>query len=229
MEFTLSLEEVRVLGSLMEKEKTTPEYYPLTLRSLTTACNQKTNRNPVVDFDERMVARAIESLRQKRLAFRVDTAGSRVPKYRHSITTLYPFSEAEAAIICVLLLRGPQTVGELRQRTERLYCFESLSNLQETLDDILELDQSFAVCLPAQPGQKESRYRHQFAGEIVEDAFLPSRSAPLETATLEVLAERKQEAEFRAEIDALRQTVDGLQADLNQLKESFAAFKSEFE
>ena len=165
----LSPEEVRVLGCLMEKEATTPDTYPLTLNSLLLACNQKTNRNPVVDYNEEALADAIEGLRGKQLAVRVDGAGSRVPKFRHLIDDRLGLGRDVKALLTVLLLRGPQTLGELRLRTERMFSYATIEQVESTLLELKEeIERPLWKKLPQAPGQKEERYAHLFSGEIEE-------------------------------------------------------------
>ena len=153
--------EVRVLGSLIEKQVTTPEYYPLTLNSLTLACNQKNNRNPITAFDEATVMQAVETLREKNLAYVFYGSNSRVPKYKHVTTEILHLSPQEVALICVLMLRGAQTVGELRERGSRLFTFVSLEEVEETLNSLIVKDPDpLVIRIPRQPGQKETRFAH---------------------------------------------------------------------
>src|SRR5680860_568892 len=155
---TLTFEQTRVLGALIEKAITTPDYYPMTLNGLVTACNQKTNRNPVVSFDSKTVVRALELLREQSLAVRIISDDARVPKYRHNILTVLSFSPPQLAIICVLLLRGPQTVGELRARSKRLYNFQELEEVETSLEDLEGWGTGALVKqLPRVPGTKECR------------------------------------------------------------------------
>jgi len=150
----------RVLGALIEKEMTTPDYYPLSLNSLASACNQKSNRNPVVQYDEKTIVRALDELKSQQMVWQSDA--SRVPKYGENFVKLRKLLNREAAIISLLLVRGPQTVGELRGRSERLCPFTDLEQVQETLNGLLDLD--FVIKLPRQAGRKESRYSHLLAG-----------------------------------------------------------------
>ncbi len=160
--------EVRVLGSLVEKQITTPEYYPLTLNALVLACNQKSNRNPVVAYDEETVTRAIESLRGKNLVYVFYGSTSRVPKYKHMMAEIFELSPQEVALMCVLMLRGAQTVGELRGRTDRLYDFSGLEEVEEMLRSLSSKEaQPLVQKLPRQSGQKETRYAHLLSGEMV--------------------------------------------------------------
>ena len=210
---------MRVLGSLIEKEITTPEYYPLTLNALVNACNQLTNRDPVVSFDERAVARALESLREKKLAWMVTGIG-RVPKYEHNFSEALKLAEQELAVLCVLMLRGPQTVGEIRGRTGRLYEFKELEEVELTLQALMSAESPLVVKLPRQPGTKESRYAHLLAGEVhVEEREVAPR---LEPATLEVRQENERIAKLEEELSQVR-------TELAELKQQFVDFKKQFE
>src|SRR5438093_2976414 len=158
--------EVRVLGALIEKEITTPDYYPLSLNALVAACNQSSNRNPVVHFDEDTVARATESLREKKLVHQVDRSESRVSKYRHVIYEAMNLGRPAVAVLAVLMLRGAQTVGEIRTRSNRLYDFTSLDEVDLTLNALMSREPPLVVRLPRQTGQKEVRYAHLLSGEV---------------------------------------------------------------
>ena len=166
MDHTLTDAEVRVLGSLIEKEITTPDYYPLSLNALVAACNQSSNRNPVLHFDEDTVARAADGLREKRLVHLVDRGESRVTKYRHVLYEAMSMSRPAIAVMCVLMLRGPQTVGEIRTRSNRLYDFTSLQEVEITLNSLVSGETPLVVRLPRQTGQKEVRYAHLLSGEV---------------------------------------------------------------
>ena len=166
----LSNNEVRVLGSLIEKDVTTPDYYPLSLNALLNACNQKNNRDPVMTLDEDTVRDALSALQEKRLAGPASGADSRVTKYEHRLQEVFNFDRREMALICVLLLRGPQTPGQLRSRGERMYRFETLEDIQSSLERLV--DRGLIKVLPRQPGTKESRYMHLFAGDAVPDVAL---------------------------------------------------------
>jgi len=216
MEFVLNEIEVRVLGSLIEKELATPEYYPLSLNALLNACNQKTNREPVKSYDEKAVARALESLRTKQLV--TISQAARVPKYEENLIKPKNLLKREASALCVLLLRGPQTAGEIKGRTDRMHKFESLAEVEETLK-VLE-DIGFALKLPRQPGQKESRYAHLLMGEgqIPKEEVAP-RTEPV---MQEVRAENERIARLEQDIETLRR-------DLDELKQAFLDFKKQFE
>lgn len=216
----LSPTEIRVLGSLVEKAVTTPDYYPLTLNSLTLACNQQSNRDPVVAYDETTVVRALDGLREKRLASVFTGAESRVAKYKHSLTDAVLLTPAEVGLLCVLFLRGPQTLAELRTRTERFQPFESLTEVEEALTALAtRTPQPLVVKLPRLPGTKEPRYTHLLGGPVDVAALA---SPPLEPATAAVRAEDDRHAKLAAEVAALR-------AELAELRQQFADFRQQFE
>ncbi|MEA1933434.1 MAG: YceH family protein [Thermodesulfobacteriota bacterium] len=216
MDLLLNDIETRVLGALMEKEVTTPEYYPLSLNGLTAACNQKSNRSPVVSFDEETVVRAIDTLKEKRLA--VPSNIGRVPKYAQNFTKSQNLIASEAAILCVLFLRGTQTIGELRGRTERMHRFAGLEAVEESLNSLTELE--YVTKLPLQPGRKEHRYTHLLAGE--PDMSEVAAETQPEKATLVVRAENER-------ILALEQEMVELKAEIAELKTNFENFKGQFE
>lgn len=207
MDLQLSAEEVRVLGALMEKEITTPEYYPLSLNALVNACNQKSNREPVVSYDEDIVETALSGLRAKGVAMRI-TGDGRVAKHEQRFTERQNFGRREGAIMCVLMLRGPQTVGELRGRTERLYSFEDLEGVESTLHRLAE--SGFVKQLPRQAGFKEPRWAQLLAGdvEVLEEAAAPS------------VAERGHGTADR---------IAALERELADLKREFEEFRRRFE
>jgi uncharacterized protein YceH (UPF0502 family) len=210
--------EVRVLGSLIEKELTTPDYYPLSLNALTNACNQSSNREPVVHYEENTVAGAIESLRRRSLIRVVQQSGSRVSKYRHLVNETMGLVTRQTAVLCVLMLRGPQTLGELRTRTERLAAFESLDDVEATLEQLMARTPSpIAVRLPRQPGQKELRYAHLLAGEVTYDA--PDQPAPV----------RRIEDGRPDRVAVLEQAVEELRRDVADLRGQLDAFRRQFE
>ena len=220
MDQILTSAEVRVLGSLIEKEITTPEYYPLTLNALTNACNQISNRDPVVSYDEKTVARALEGLREKKLAWMVTGVG-RVPKYEHRFSEALQLAEQETAVLCVLMLRGPQTVGEIRGRTGRLYEFKELEEVELTMQALMAAQTPLVLRLPRQPGTKESRYAHLLAGEIqIEER--EATNPRLEPATLEVRQENERLARLESELAQVR-------SELEQVKTQFLEFKKQFE
>lgn len=165
--------EIRVLGALIEKSKTTPDYYPMTLNSLTAACNQKSSRNPVVDYDEQTVVIALNSLKAQSLVAMAVGGTSRTNKYKHNFLTVYPMTEGELAALCLLFLRGPLTPGEINSNSGRLHLFHSLESVQEVLTKLSECNPPFVIELPKRPGQKEARYAHQFSpvSEQAEETF----------------------------------------------------------
>ncbi|MGE5321733.1 MAG: YceH family protein [Actinomycetota bacterium] len=211
MEIILSTVEARVLGALIEKDITTPDYYPLSLNALVNACNQKNNRDPVMSLDENTVRDALHSLQEKRLAGPAGGADSRVTKYEHRIQEVFNFIRAETAIMDVLLLRGPQTPGELRGRTERMYRFEELSDVQSTLQKLMQREPPLVKMLPRQPGTKESRYAHLLSGDV--EGYV----APPESASAESVQDDERVARLETELAELRRAV----ADLRQQMDSF--------
>lgn len=211
MNIVLNEIEVRVLGALIEKDITTPDYYPLSLHALVNACNQKNNREPVMSLDEASVREALHGLQEKRLAGPSGGADSRVTKYEHRIQEVFNFTRAETAILCVLLLRGPQTPGELRGRAERMHRFEELQDVQSTLQRLIERDPPLVKMLPRQPGTKESRYAHLLAGEVEgwTAAAAAEPRAPAPPAADERVARLESEmGEMRREIAELKQQME---------------------
>ena len=217
----ISAVEARALGALVEKEITTPDYYPLTLNALVNACNQSSNRDPVVYFDETTVVRALDGLREKKLALVFYGAESRVPKYAHKLQEAFTLSRPEIAVLCVLLLRGPQTVGELRGRTGRMHEFAALEEVEATLHALATKEpQSLVTKLPRQTGFKESRFAHLLAGDVI---FEPAETTPrLEPATVAVRLENDRFAKLEAEAVAMRR-------EFAELKQQFAEFRKQFE
>lgn len=212
MDDRLTNEEIRVLGSLIEKEMTTPEYYPLSLNALTNACNQSSNREPVVQYDEATVATALDSMRRRSLVRAVQSSGSRVTKYRHLAGETLGITGQQAALMCVMMLRGPQTLNELKTRGTRLFNFESLDDVETVLNQLMARESpSLTTRLERRPGQKEVRYAHLLAGEPIHvDAPEPpaartesgvDRIGELEHALEEV---RKEVADLRAQLDTFR-------------------------
>ncbi len=216
MDVFLTDTEVRVLGCLLEKEMATPEYYPLSLNGLMNGCNQKSNRNPVVGYDESTVEEAVAGLKEKGLVRQSNV--SRVPKFEQNFTVPNKLVNREAAVLSVLLLRGPQTVGEIRARTERLYKFAGLEEAEETVGSLADL--GYVVRLPRQPGRKESRYMHLLAGEPQEEQ---EGAAPSATAILV----RSRGVDER--IVALTEEMAELRRELQEFKEAFVEFKSQFD
>lgn len=206
----LSAEEQRVLGALMEKAKATPEYYPLTLNALVAACNQKTSRKPVVQYDDSTVVTTLDTLRKKGLVSTVVGGSSRVTKYKHNFAVVYPVIPAEVTIICLLLLRGPQTPGELNTNSGRMYEFESLDEVQSFLDNLANADQPFVRQLPKRPGQKEARYMQLLGGATAPEEDEQATEGSSDTST--GLAGRV--AALEAELAALRTEFDKLMQEL---------------
>jgi uncharacterized protein YceH (UPF0502 family) len=212
--------EVRVLGSLVEKELTTPDYYPLTLNALTNACNQSSNRDPVLALDERTVVRALDGLRDRRLAYLFDGAQSRVPKYGHKIGEVFELTGPEIAVLCVLMLRGPQTVGEIRGRTGRMHEFATLPEAEAVLEALgARSPRPLVMKLPRQPGLKEQRYAHLLGGEPAAGA--PTAAPPPEAATLAVRAENERLTRLEEETAALRREIEALKAEFAQFRKQF--------
>jgi uncharacterized protein YceH (UPF0502 family) len=220
MDMQMSDIEVRILGCLFEKGTTTPDYYPLTLNALVNACNQKSNRNPVVTYEETSVVRGLESLQEKGLSEKIYKTDSRVPKYQHLFIKKFNLSLPEAAVLCVLMLRGPQTAGEIRGRTERLYKYSGLKEVEEVLTGLMNREQPMVIKLPRQAGRKESRYMHLLSGEPeITETETP---LPEEAATQRVRAENERIATIEKEVAVLR-------SELDNLKQEFKKLKSEFE
>lgn len=212
----LSPAEARALGALVEKEITTPDYYPLTLNALINACNQRSNREPVMDLDEDDARQALHGLENKGLAGRARSADGRVTKYEHWLGEAFNFSRAETALICVLLLRGAQTPGELRGRTERMHRFEEISDVLAGLQKLMEREPSLVAVLPRQPGTKEARYAHLLSGPV-ESMQMPSATTAVSTAAATTPGQddriaqlESTVAELRREVASLREKVDNL-------------------
>ena len=216
MKIILTDQEVRLLGCLIEKEMATPDYYPLTLNSLVNACNQKSNRNPVVSFDEDVVLYALNGLKESEMVRQSNI--SRVPKYEHIFAHDLKLVAREKAVICILMLRGPQTLGEIRSRTDRLYSFTDLEEVQETLSTLE--DTKLVKKLPRQPGRKDSRYTHLLSGEPDETSVKDANRR--EPATVIVRKENDRSADLQEQIDTLRQ-------ELQNVKLEFETFKLQFE
>jgi uncharacterized protein YceH (UPF0502 family) len=212
MAIVLSDVEARALGALIEKDITTPDYYPLSLNALVNACNQKNNRDPIMNLDENQVRDALSGLEAMGLAGPASSIDSRVTKYEHHLQDVFNFSRGETAVICVLLLRGPQTPGELRGRTERLHSFEDLEAVQAALQHLMRREPPLAVVLPRQPGTKESRYAHLLSGSI-EAVELPRRtgsSTDVRSHQQRVANLEEQVADLQRELSDLRQVVEAL-------------------
>jgi len=205
---TLNEIEARVVGALVEKQLTTPEYYPLTLNALVSACNQKNNREPVMTLDADAVSAAIENLRDRNLVYVFYGSTSRVPKYKHMLPSYYTLEPDETALLAVLLLRGPQTLGELRERTGRMHTFNGLGEVQEALDRLARRDEPLVVKLDRQPGRKEARFAHLLSGEVAQAETAETGSSAAARPASNGLEEvRAEVAELRAEIEALKAEV----------------------
>jgi hypothetical protein len=211
--------EARVLGALIEKDITTPDYYPLSLNALVNACNQKNNRDPVMTLDEEPVRHALATLQEKRMAGPASGADSRVTKFEHRLQEVFNFDRREIAVVCVLLLRGPQTPGELRSRTDRMYRFEALEDVISTLDRLAQRDPPLARVLPRQPGTKETRYTHLFSGEPEIDTTYTSVErvpSPGTTGAADRLTQLEEE-------------VARLRQELTEVQQQLIAFRKQFE
>jgi uncharacterized protein YceH (UPF0502 family) len=220
----LSFEETRVLGSLIEKELTTPEYYPMSLNGLVNACNQKNNRLPRTNLSEEDVNEAVEALRLKRLVHRVTLVGSRVPKYQHNAEKEIDLIKAERALISELLNRGPQTTGELNNRADRMFEFDGIQDVEDSLTDMMQREPSLVGIMEARPGQKESRWFHKLAPppkiEDMEDGssvYVPAPDQRLDQLD-SVLTEFK---DLKEEVEALRYQVRELTDDFREFRKQF--------
>jgi uncharacterized protein YceH (UPF0502 family) len=210
----LSAEEIRVLGSLMEKSRTTPDYYPMTLNGLTAACNQKSARRPVVQYDDDTVMRALDLLKKRGLISTATGGSSRAVKYKHNFAIVFPVVPAQVAVICLLLLRGPQTPGEINTNSGRLYEFESLDDVQEVLEQLSSGDMPYLTQLPRRSGQKEARYMH-LLGESLdipeedEPESVPSNTPAVAELEARVVRLEEELATMRAEFDKLMKELMG--------------------
>jgi uncharacterized protein YceH (UPF0502 family) len=213
----LNAAEARVLGSLVEKDITTPDYYPLSLNALVNACNQKNNREPMTSFDEETVRLALRNLSDKHLAGTAGGADSRVTKYEHRLQEVFNFTRPETAILCVLLLRGPQTPGELRGRTERMHRFEDLDEVLSGLQQLMRREPPLAKALGRRPGTKEIRYAHLLSGDV--EAWEP----PAETAHSGSVAD------VNERVAHLEEQVAAVQREIAELRQQMAEFKKQFE
>lgn len=213
MDILLDDTETRVLGCLIEKELTTPEYYPLSLNSLTNACNQKSNRNPVVSFEEADVEQGLEGLQAKGLSSKTITPGSRVTKHRHTILDKFDLSRQDIAILCELMLRGPQTMGEIRTHAERMSPFESLEEVEKNLQALMDYDPALVIKLPKETGRKECRHMHLFSGR-------PSHDLSAEPSAPQITVQER--------ISRLEEEASRLRSELEELKQTFSEFKAQF-
>lgn len=207
--------EARIVGSLIEKQLTTPEYYPLTLNALVAACNQKTNREPVVSYDEKTVSNALDDLRDKNIVYVFYGSSSRVPKYKHIVPDVYELEPSETAVMCVLMLRGPQTIGEIKERTGRLYDFRDLNDVSETLKSLMKREEPLITRLERAPGQSAERYAHLLCGEVT--SYTPP--------------ERHQRggAANDERVEKLEQEIESLKSELATFRQEFEEFKKQFE
>jgi uncharacterized protein len=222
MSLELTSTEVRVLGALVEKEITTPEYYPLSLNALVNACNQKSNREPVMTLDEETVRKALRSLTDQSLV-RSASGDSRVPKFEHRLNELYNFHRHEIAVLDVLMLRGPQTPGELRTRAERMYAFEDLEAVHSALNLLMRREPPLVKVLARQPGTKESRFMHLLSGDVVPEDVTVGPAESLEAAS-DAVSTRDRER-----IEQLESEVAELRRELETLREQFASFQKQFQ
>ena len=206
--------EARIIGSLVEKQLTTPEYYPLTLNALVAACNQKTNREPVVNYTESTVSQTLDDLRDKNLVYVFYGSTSRVPKYKHIFGDYFELEPSEVAVLSVLMLRGAQTIGELHGRTHRLYEFKGLGDVNETLESLLKRDEPLITKLERAAGQKEARYAHLLCGEVLN--YTPPERVSRSTANDE-------------RVEKLEQELESLKIEFTSFREEFAEFKKQFE
>ena len=214
-----AFEEIRVMGVLMEKAITTPDQYPLSLNSLVLGCNQSTSRDPVTELDETEVEEALIMLRDRKLVYRVDQAGARVAKFQHRLFEQWELQLPELAVLTVLMLRGPQTVGQLRQRTERLYLFRDVDQVRDTLQGMMTRDvepEQLVKALPIQHGSKECRYAHLLC------------PVPVDSAVVEVSSGQGNPQSSGETLPGLREKVTQLENELEQLRQEFNEFKSQF-
>jgi uncharacterized protein YceH (UPF0502 family) len=226
MGLELSEVEVRVLGALVEKETTTPEYYPLSVNALINACNQKSNREPVMNLNEESVRKALRSLTEQAMV-RSASGDSRVAKFEHRLNELYNFHRHEIAVLCVLMLRGPQTPGELRTRSERMYAFEDLDAVHAALNLLMRREPSLVKVLARQPGTKESRYVHLLSGDVA-----PGEGAMDTEEVGGASIDGRSEGVSAAGGDRIRELEDEvreLRRELETLREQFAAFQKQFQ
>ena len=218
MNIILNEVECRILGSLIEKEVTTPEYYPLSVNALVNACNQKSNRDPVMNLEEAVVRQALHSLEGQSLVRSVSPSDSRVTKYEHRLQEVFNFYRHEIAIVCLLLLRGPQTTGELRSRSERMHSFDDLSAVQSSLQHLMKREPALVKPLPRQPGTKETRYAHLFSGDVEQAEPEPKAKAP----ALERFVDGDR-------VRQLEEEITGLKNEIADLKQQFTQFRKQFD
>ena len=210
--------EARIVGALVEKQLTTPEYYPLTLNALVNACNQKNNREPVMQLDEHTVNAALDHLRDRNIVYVFYGSTSRVPKYKHMLPSIYELEPAEVAVVSVMLLRGPQMLGELRTRTERLHSFSGLGEIQETLDGLSRREDPLVIKLAVLAGQKEARFGHLISGEIDVEAFASAQAS-----------HRVSGGASNERMEKLEEVVGSFRSEVEMLKQTFDEFRKQFE
>jgi len=225
----LSEVETRVLGALVEKQLTTPEYYPLSLNALVNACNQKSNRNPLMSLDDSDVSQALRRLDKEGLAGPADSMDNRVTKYEHRLQEAFNFDRREIAIICELLLRGPQTPGELRSRAERMHPFEDLAQVQSTLQRLAQREPPLVTMLARQPGTKEARYAHLMSGEVTREASVRGGESAAEADVSRGGAGLDVAHSTVEKVERLEGTVAALRDEIDELQRQFAAFRKQFE
>lgn len=209
--------EARIVGALIEKQLTTPEYYPLTLNALVAACNQKTNREPVTSYDEKTVSAALNDLRDKNIVYVFYGSSSRVPKYKHILPDVYELEPSETAVMCVLMLRGPQTLGEIKERTGRLYDFRDLNDVNETLQSLMKREEPLVTRLERAPGQSAERYAHLLSGEVT--SYTPPERASRGSGG----------GASDERVEKLEQEIESLKTDLAAFRQEFEDFKKQFE
>ncbi|HEY6467976.1 MAG TPA: YceH family protein [Candidatus Acidoferrales bacterium] len=219
MSYVLDFVETRVLGVLVEKEITTPDYYPLSLNALVNACNQKSNRDPVMELDEAAVRTALRTLDDKALARSAVAGDSRVAKYEHQLQEAFNFTRPETAILCELMLRGPQTPGELRGRASRFYAFEDLSTVHSGLQKLIQREPPLVKLLQRQPGTKEARYAQLLSGDVAESTPEPSPETTMAAP----------EAGTAHRTSRVEEDIADLKAEIADLKRQFAEFRKQFE
>jgi uncharacterized protein YceH (UPF0502 family) len=232
MPYSLTEIEARILGALIEKEITTPEYYPLSLNALVNACNQKSNRAPEMHLDDDSALQALRTLEQKGLAGKGDNMDGRVKKYEHRLADAFNFTRPETAVLCELLLRGPQTPGELRSRAERMHHFDDLDAVNSTLRHLIERDPPLAKLLPRQPGTKEARYTHLLSGDVTIAAQSEFAASPSAKSVIAFPSTAASVAPVPSTVDrvtVLEQKVSTLQQEISELKQQLANFRKQFE
>ena len=219
--------EVRVLGALVEKELTTPEYYPLSLNALLNACNQKSNRDPVMNVDEDAARTALRGLEARGYAGPADNFDSRVTKYEHRLGEAFNFDRRETAVLCELLIRGPQTPGELRGRCERMHEFDDIDEVMMTLQRLMKRDPVLVALMPKQPGMKEARYAQLFSRDVTRDAARAGATridevheAPHASAVVKAV-DAQRVAKLELEVATLREEVEELKTQLAEFKKQF--------